>query len=873
MPLSRMISSPGFLRSKPALLWLGLLGTIMSLLLAGYVRHAEQRTARLELNERVNLRHTLLREGLANYSSALRGLRLLIENSDSLTLEEFNQAAAETTRNTPGIQAVNWVPIISTAQVPDFLAAVRREVSADFQMRELSSDGRVVPATSRPEYAVITYTYPLDSNRPALGYDILTAPTAATQAQARSSDAILITRRFRLVQGHEGIVLICSIRRNRDTTPPPHGGPGLAQIVLRFEPMLSRIWDKTANNAVDVMLTDITDSTSRPVHLYTQFADSRSLDLPPSEVAAFIASSIQFQDIPIGGRLWRAHYRPRDSWFASRATYAPLALLLGGLLFTGLFVCYLRTLQLQNSHIAREVEERTAELRNSRVTLEAIVDNHPGPVWVKDRSGAYIVVNSAFCALYERPRESVLGYNDDKLLPPQAIEALLSKEEAIPGLPVSRSYEATLHQGSSRLFCLVHQFPLHTPSGDVFATAGVATDITASREAEIAHREVERKLLETQKLESLGVLAGGIAHDFNNLLTGILGHANLVSIKLPRESPLHHDLNCIETASQRAAELCQQMLAYSGQGRVRLDSVELGQLVRDTLPLLRLSLSKRVRLDLEFAPGLPPIHGDLTQIRQIVMNLLMNASEAIGEQDGDINLQTDLVDASSGFFKHCVNSPDLPAGRYVSLAVRDTGAGMTPATIARIFDPFFTTKFVGRGLGLSAVLGIVRGHHGALQVESKPGLGTTFRLYLPAALAGPAADAPAAARVAAPRPAGHLLLVDDEPNVRAAIEAILINLHYKVDTGIDGTDGLRVFQRQPSVYQAALLDLTMPGMDGFALLKAIRRLRPDLPVLVMSGYGGEKLRDGLGDIPRVAYIGKPFTLADLRAALDRLIEG
>jgi PAS domain S-box-containing protein len=845
----------------------------MSMLLAGYVWHAEDRTARLELKERVNLRHTLLREGLADYGSALRGLRLLIENSDSLTLAEFKRAAAETTQNTPGIQAVNWVPIVTSAQVPDFLAAVRREVSADFRLRELSSDGQVVPATVRPEYAVITYTYPPESNLPALGYDILTAPTAATQAKARASDSIHITRRFRLVQGHEGIVLICSIRRDSDATPPPHGGPGFAQIVLRFEPMLSRIWDKAGNHAVDVMLVDVTESDTAPVHLYTQLADNRRLDLPKSDVAAFIASSIQFQDIPIGGRLWRAYYRPRDSWFQSRATYAPFALLLGGLLFSCLSICHLRTLQLQNSRIAREVEERTAELRNSRVTLEAIVDNHPGPVWVKDRSGAYIVVNSAFCALYARPREGVLGGNDEALLPPKAIEALLSKEESIPGRPACRSYEATLHHGPSRLFCLVHQFPLHTPSGDVFATAGVATDITASREAEIAHREVERKLLETQKLESLGVLAGGIAHDFNNLLTGILGHANLVSIKLPRESPLHHDLNCIETASQRAAELCQQMLAYSGQGRVRLDTVELGQLVRETLPLLRLSLSKRVRLDLEFAAGLPPIHGDLTQIRQIVMNLLMNASEAIGDHDGEIKLQTDLLDAPAGFFKLCVNSPDLPAGRYVSLAISDSGVGMTPATIARIFDPFFTTKFVGRGLGLSAVLGIVRGHHGAMQVESKPGLGTTFRLYLPAAPVGPDPDKTPAPRVAAPRPAGHLLLVDDEPNVRAAIEGILLTLHYKVDTGIDGNDGLRVFQRQPSSYQAALLDLTMPGMDGIALLKAMRRLRPDLPVLVMSGYGGEKLRDGLGDTPRVAFIGKPFTLADLRTALDGLLEG
>jgi len=246
--------------------------------------------------------------------------------------------------------------------------------------------------------------------------------------------------------------------------------------------------------------------------------------------------------------------------------------------------------------------------------------------------------------------------------------------------------------------------------------------------AEQERLALERKLLETQKLESLGVLAGGIAHDFNNLLAAVLGNVSLCSMQLPSDSPLRPYLSSIETTIHRAAELCKQMLAYSGRGRFQAQAVNLNVIIREMAELLRISINKRVRLELDLASGVPAVKGDATQLRQVIMNLIINASEAIAPHEGVIALKTSTVTVRADTGEPASGVPD---GEYVVLEVRDSGTGMDELTKARIFDPFFTTKFTGRGLGLAATQGIVRGHHGAIMVDTAPGKGSTFRVYLP----------------------------------------------------------------------------------------------------------------------------------------------
>ena len=399
---------------------------------------------------------------------------------------------------------------------------------------------------------------------------------------------------------------------------------------------------------------------------------------------------------------------------------------------------------------------------------------------------------------------------------------------------------------------------------------GIIRDITERRRAEQERIALEHRLQETQKLESLGVLAGGIAHDFNNLLTGILGNASLAKLDLPPDSPLENSIGQIETAALRAAELCRQMLAYSGKAQFVIAPLDLGQLVEETARLLHLSLSKKARLVLDLAPGLPPVLGDATQLRQVVMNLVLNAAEALGPNAGTITVTTRQIHAAREQLERCHTFGDHPGGESVELRIVDTGCGMTPETLARIFDPFFTTKFTGRGLGLSAVLGIVRGHHGALDVVSTPGIGTTFCVLLPiaAAAVSPQIDGSTAAPW---HGAGTILIADDEPAVREVLAQMLERLGFSVVAAADGVEALASFRAAPDRFAAVLLDLSMPRCDGAETLQGIRALRADAPVLLISGHGHGEIHEQFAQHRLAGIVQKPFTTPALRDALQRAL--
>jgi signal transduction histidine kinase/CheY-like chemotaxis protein len=394
---------------------------------------------------------------------------------------------------------------------------------------------------------------------------------------------------------------------------------------------------------------------------------------------------------------------------------------------------------------------------------------------------------------------------------------------------------------------------------------GSFRDVTADRRAERDREELRLKMLEAQKLESLGVLAGGIAHDFNNLLTVILANASFIRDAAgPHEQRLVH----IETAAQRAADLCRQMLAYAGKAGFVAGPVDLAALVRDTAELIHVSLSKKASLTLDFPAALPPVDGDASQLRQVVMNLVINASEALGDHPGRISL-------SAGRDRPAAGAPgqlhtfDLPAGDCVCLEVADTGHGMDAATLNRIFEPFFTTKFTGRGLGLPAVLGIVRTHRGALYVESAPGRGTTFRVYLPAAAAPATSHAPAPPPAGGAAGAGRLLIADDEAGVLETTDLLLRHFGYETVLAVDGDEAVRRFRSSPESFTAVLMDLTMPGLDGADALREIRAIRPGVPALVMSGFSEADVLHrlhGLGDVP---ILRKPFSRQIL---LDHIVK-
>jgi signal transduction histidine kinase len=381
----------------------------------------------------------------------------------------------------------------------------------------------------------------------------------------------------------------------------------------------------------------------------------------------------------------------------------------------------------------------------------------------------------------------------------------------------------------------------------------------------------QAQLLQVQKLESLGVLAGGIAHDFNNLLTAILGGASTASLVLPADSPAQPHLRDTVLAVRRAADLTRQLLAYSGKGHFEVRPVDLSTVVREIARLLETSVPRSVALRLELSRALPAVEADVVQLQQIVMNLVINGAEAIGDRSGTVTVTTSARDIDEASARGAFAAQGLAAGRYVHLRVRDTGSGMDEVTREKIFDPFFTTKFAGRGLGLAAVLGIVRAHRGAIQVDSTPGHGTTFELLLPAtsqrAVTSRDSEFPGY------RGAGQLVLVvDDDDAVRTTLRRLLELFDFEVVEAEGGRAAARVAEARPEI-RLVVLDMTMPEMSGEATFMELRRIRPDLPIILSSGYDEVEASRRFVSKGLAGFLQKPFTTTDLvrciAKALDR----
>lgn len=393
-------------------------------------------------------------------------------------------------------------------------------------------------------------------------------------------------------------------------------------------------------------------------------------------------------------------------------------------------------------------------------------------------------------------------------------------------------------------------------------------------EAERARSRIEERALQAQKLESLGVLAGGIAHDFNNMLTGILGNASLALRALPPGSPVAELVRDIEVAGMRTAELTRQMLAYSGRGRFVIEPVDLSVMVQEMYNLLRAVISKNAVIKLQLQPGLPKVMADATQLRQVVMNLITNASDAVGERSGYIAVKTGLTWAEASYLRETYLDDDLAEGEYVFLEVTDTGCGMDSATRERIFEPFFSTKFTGRGLGLAAVLGIVRSHGGALKLYSEPERGTTFKVLLPVRTPEQMAEVelPELEPVRVHGGAG-VLVVDDDESARAVARRMLSALGHAVFTAADGEQAVQVYRASAQEIQVVLLDLTMPHMDGSATFSALRTIDPAVRVVLTSGYNEQEATSHLVGKGLAGFIQKPYRLKDLEAVIAVALEG
>ncbi|MDP1831197.1 MAG: CHASE domain-containing protein [Geothrix sp.] len=796
-------------------------------------------------------------------------LRNFYESSDEVTRADFDAFVTPTLARHPYIQALQWVPEV-TPQNRAALEAEARRIHPEFRFFRRDAAGQTTEMPQGPVFHAIQFVAPYRGNEVTLGY---CAEGLATRqealARALRTGELAASGGIRLIQETEnqtGVLVMIPVRGKDGRAR------GVVQGVFRMGDMVR---DSKAFLEPRGLSLRVYDATALEGASLLHEEPSRLPPLGPARNEGLHLA----RTFELAGRRWTVAVTPAGGHYALGTPLRAWSVLLAGLAFSALLAGYVRTLLASEAEIRTQVEARTRELvleteshlRDARALSESearfrqLVEVMGEGMWVLDSQGLTTFVN--------RRMAEMLGYTPAEMAGRSLFEFVFEED-----VPQARRNMADRHAGASaqhdfrfrrkdggELWTIVSGTPVVDEEGRTVSVLGIVTDITQRRREERAQQE-------SQKLESLGVLAGGIAHDFNNLLTAILGNVNLAQLCLPKMSPAWPYLDNMERTVQRATNLTRQMLAYSGKGRFMVGPVDLNQAVEEIAHLLGVSISKKVALRFQLQPGLPVLMGEATQIQQVVMNLVTNASEAIGDAEGIVSIRTGVQAYSEADLARDFPLQPIEPGALLCLEVADTGQGMSPEVQSRIFEPFFTTKFTGRGLGLSAMQGIVRSHKGGIRVYSEVGKGTTFKLVFPAGISGGQAP-PEVESEEAWRGSGTILVVDDEEGVRMAASGLLQSMGFDTVMASDGLEAVERFREGAGAIRAVLMDLTMPHLDGVEAFRELRRMDPGCRVVLTSGYNEQDaVQDFLGK-GLAGFVQKPFQRADLARGMRRAIEG
>ena len=526
------------------------------------------------------------------------------------------------------------------------------------------------------------------------------------------------------------------------------------------------------------------------------------------------------------------------------------------------------------------------DLEESEKQYRLLAENVTDLIWTMDMNKKFTYVSPSSLLLRGySPEESLTQSLNDVLVPESFDNALaiinnklqLIKEGNDEGWsPIGFDAEVYCKDGS----IIITHTNINILKGTdqkPYLIVGVTYDISKLKQAEAERLALERQMLHSQKLESLGVLAGGIAHDFNNILMAVLGYTDLAIQEISETHPAVQNLFEIKKGAKRAADLTRQMLAYSGKGNFVIETMNVSALIEDMAHLLRTAISHAITLNLNLDKSLPAIEADVTQMQQVVMNLITNAAEAIGDETGIVRLSTGKMECTKEYLAQSLltheSNEETQPGVYVYFEVSDTGCGMNEETKAKIFEPFFTTKFTGRGLGMAAVLGIIRGHKGAIMLNTIPGKGTIFKILFPAVEKKYANTDKNHKSIEKNNPTkqGIILVVDDEEVICKLTTRILEHLGFTVLTAVDGREGVKVFHEHADEIICVLLDLTMPHMDGAETLEKLRAIRPDAKIILCSGYNEQALSQRFAGKGLDGFLQKPYTMETLKNKLVKVL--
>jgi PAS domain S-box-containing protein len=865
-------------------------GLSLTLVFALLSADGEQRERRLVFEQQSESYASSIRDKMFNLRESLTAIERFYRGSERVTRQEFYSFVDPMIR-TSTVQALEWVPRVSAADRLDFEAEARRDGIKDFFIFEQNADGERVPAAAREVYYPVYYVEPLAGNELVLGYDMGSEPMRRAPLQraiesgfAIATDPLTLlqeTGRQKNIVVYQPIFVGGGLGEAELSTASAERFIGFAVGVTRLQSALVGTMAAFGSSESDVTVSLVDVMAEEGPAVLVVFPESETdaardaLELPQGTKADMVGVHPLF----VFGRAWAVVTQPRAGFHAAHPARLGWLTGLAGVLLTGVLAAFVAVLRHREAYLESAVNQRTVALRESEEKYRLLVENAREAVYVAQR-GRLVFVNPACEEMTGIPLSALVGMNITEFLPEsEHSRALEHHRRLISGEVPHDRVEFTILTRTGQERCL-EVSAVGIRWGGQPAMLNFATDITDRKRAEADRLEMERRLLHTQKLESLGVLTGGIAHDFNNLLTAILGNLELALDEGQPLASVHARIDAAVRAARRAADLTRQMLAYSGKGQFFVQDIDLSQLVRENAQMLEAAMPRTVVFTLDLTDNLPPIRADAGQIQQVVMNLITNASEAVGDAPGAVSLTTGLQYCDDDCLRRSRLEQKPAAGWFVFLNVSDTGCGMDEHVQQRLFDPFFTTKFTGRGLGMSAVLGIVRGHQGAIIVNSQVGRGTTIRVLFPAqadglAMRGRDEDAALAQSPGADMPvcAGTFLVVDDEEMVRSMVQAAVRSMGFEAMAACDGIEAVSMYRAHADAIAGVILDLTMPHMDGVATFNELRHIRPDVKVILSSGYDEQEATRRFAGLGLDGFVQKPYRLQQLEETLRRVLKG
>jgi PAS domain S-box-containing protein len=841
---------------------LGLAGIILSVAAFQIARRTDLERVKGILELRVEWRASDIERKLAVAGRSAEALAIYLAAEGEVTAARFHNFARLAHDQTDFDSALYWSPWVDGADRASFVAAARREVDPEYDIRDIAPDGRFVSADPRARYLPQLYEETFDHSPGIGGFDMLARTERRMQVErARDGGEPLASPPFSLLMGGArvpGFLILWPVYTT-GTVPPPIARRaafrGIATVRFRLDRVLPALIADTPDiiEAIDIA------AGADPVtaHLIASFDPALMRFTIGDTPAPVPEGSLTLQrDFTVLGQYWtlRSHFAPET--MSVLTSTAPWAWLFCGLLTTAILLVYVwrQTAQLGEAEVkAIETDDR----------FRRLFDENPiGMVLATADEYRFVRVNAAFCKMLEYSSEELVGHVRNEFSAPDSID--------MP-LPAGGSTDPGWNDQDKHYVCksgkiittrvrVMRLAP--TATGEAFVL-GLAEDVTEQR-------KLEETLRQAQKREEIGQLTGGMAHDFNNLLGVIIGNLDLLQPLLQNQEEAEELVDEAVTAALRGADLTQRLLAFARRQPLNPNRIALNEQVTEITKLLTRTLGERVRIALHLAPDAWPVLADPTQLEACVINLATNARDAM-PNGGTLTIATAnrTLDAD-----YAASHADVKAGDYAMIEISDNGTGMPPDVLARVFEPFFTTKEAGKGtgLGLSMVFGFLKQSNGHINAYSEPGVGTTFRVYLPRTDED-ANELRSAVKPAMRRGNGEIVLVvEDNESLRRVAARQLKDLGYAVIEADDAAAAVEVLADQPVAL--VFTDIVMPGdLDGFGLARDILARWPSTKVLLTSGFPETKINGKLGALAGSArLLGKPYRTDDLARVVREVLE-